>query len=79
MPVKVFLATVMLGRSPIIFLFNLKGAFLYKGAYLTFFLLLAAYLTLVVLVIYWREFLYRWLDNLGEANPENPDHLPHQQ
>jgi uncharacterized membrane protein YdjX (TVP38/TMEM64 family) len=79
MPVKVFLATVMLGRSPLIFLFNLKGAFLYEGAYLTFFLLLAAYLTLVVSVIYWRESLYRWLENLGETGPENPSDLPHHQ
>jgi uncharacterized membrane protein YdjX (TVP38/TMEM64 family) len=71
MPVKVFIAIVVLGRSPTMFLFNLKGFLLYEGAYLTFFLLLAVYLTLVFLVIYWREPLYRWLENLGEASPEN--------
>ncbi len=79
MPVKVFLATVFLGRSPTILLFNLKGSFLYEGAYLTFFLLLTVYLTLVVLVIYWREPLYHWLENLGETSPENHSDLPHHQ
>ncbi len=65
MPAKVFLAAVVLGRSPIIFLFNLKGAFLYEGAYLTFFLLLLAYLVLAALAFYWRKPLYRWLESLG--------------
>lgn len=79
MPTKVFLIAVVLGRSPTIFLFNLKGAFLYEGAYLTFFLLFLAYLILAALVIYWREPLYRWLESLGEGSPENPgDPPPHQ-
>jgi uncharacterized membrane protein YdjX (TVP38/TMEM64 family) len=78
MPVKVFIATVVLGRSPIIFLFNLKGSLLYEGAYPTFFILLAVYMTLVVLVVYWREPLYHWLESLGEAPENHSDLLNHQ-
>ena len=46
---------------------------------LVFFLLLSIYLTLVVSVIYWRESLYRWLENLREPSRENPKDLPHHQ
>lgn len=79
MPVKVFLAAVVLGRSPTIFLFNLKGAFLYEGAYFTFFLLLGAYLTLAALVIYWRKPLYDWLESLGGPEASGADAASQQQ
>ena len=65
MPIKIFLLVMILGRLPNALLFNLKGAYLYEGEYLSFFFLLGAFLALAGVVFLFRKRLSQLLERLG--------------
>ena len=64
MPLRVFLIIVTIGRIPGTFLLTLQGANVYKGHYITFFILLGIFLLVGLLMFIYKEKLYRWLRNL---------------
>ncbi len=64
MPLRVFLIIVTIGRIPGTFLLTLQGANVYKGHYITFFILLGIFLLVGLLMFLYKENLYRWLRNL---------------
>ena len=64
MPLRVFLIIVTIGRIPGTFLLTLQGANVYKGHYITFFILLGIFLLVGLFMLLYKENLYRWLRNL---------------
>jgi uncharacterized membrane protein YdjX (TVP38/TMEM64 family) len=64
MPLRVFLIIATIGRIPGTFLLTLQGANVYKGHYITFFILLGIFLLVCLLMLLYKENLYRWLRNL---------------
>jgi uncharacterized membrane protein YdjX (TVP38/TMEM64 family) len=66
MPLRVFLIIVTIGRIPGTFLLTLQGANVYKGHYITFFILLGIFLLVGLLMFIYKEKLYRWLRNLDK-------------
>ncbi len=70
MPLKIFLVAVIAGRLPNALLFNLQGAYLYEGNYLSFFLLLSGFLTFAAVVFLCRERLSRLFERLGQSSEE---------
>lgn len=68
MPLRVFLLIVTIGRMPGTFLLTLQGANVYKGNYITFFILLAVFLLAGLLVFCYRETIYLWLRRWSKKN-----------
>jgi uncharacterized membrane protein YdjX (TVP38/TMEM64 family) len=66
MPLRVFLIINTIGRIPGTFLLTLQGANVYKGHYVTFFILLGIFLLAGLLLILYKESLYRWLRDWGK-------------
>jgi uncharacterized membrane protein YdjX (TVP38/TMEM64 family) len=64
MPLRVFLIICSIGRIPGTFLLTLQGANVYKGHYITFFILLGIFLLVGLLMLLFKENLYHWLRNL---------------
>jgi uncharacterized membrane protein YdjX (TVP38/TMEM64 family) len=61
MPVRVFLIINIIGRMPGTFLLTLQGANVYKGNYITFFILLGVFIVAGLLMLLYKETFYRWL------------------
>jgi uncharacterized membrane protein YdjX (TVP38/TMEM64 family) len=68
MPLQVFLIISTIGRIPGTFLLTLQGANVYKGNYLSFFILLGVFLLVVLLMFWYKETLYRWLRHWSKKN-----------
>jgi uncharacterized membrane protein YdjX (TVP38/TMEM64 family) len=68
MPLQVFLIISTIGRIPGTFLLTLQGANVYKGNYLSFFILLGLFLLVVVLIFWYKETLYRCLRHWSKKN-----------
>ncbi len=68
MPLRVFLIINTIGRMPGTFLLTLQGANVYKGHYVTFFILLGIFLLAGLLMLLYKETLYRWLRGWGKKN-----------
>ena len=68
MPLRVFLIINIIGRMPGTFLLTLQGANVYKGNYLTFFILLGLFLIVGLLMFLYKETLYRWLRHWSQKN-----------
>jgi len=68
MPLRVFLIINIIGRMPGTFLLTLQGANVYKGNYLTFFILLGLFLVVGLLMFLYKETLYRWLRHWSQKN-----------
>jgi uncharacterized membrane protein YdjX (TVP38/TMEM64 family) len=68
MPLRVFLIICTIGRIPGTFLLTLQGANVYKGNYLSFFILLGIFLLTVLLMFWYKETLYRWLRHWSKKN-----------
>jgi uncharacterized membrane protein YdjX (TVP38/TMEM64 family) len=61
MPLQVFLIICTVGRMPGTFLLTLQGANVYKGHYISFFILLGIFFLAGLLMVLYKETLYRWL------------------
>lgn len=61
MPLRVFLVINIIGRMPGTFLLTLQGAKVYEGHYITFLILLGIFLLAGLLILLYKETLYRWL------------------
>ncbi len=68
MPLRVFLLINIIGRMPGTFLLTLQGANVYKGNYVTFFILLGIFLSAGLLMLLYKETLYRWLRRWSKKN-----------
>ncbi len=68
MPLRIFLLIVTIGRMPGTFLLTLQGANVYKGNYITFFILLAVFLLAGLLLFLYKETVYRWLRRWSKKN-----------
>ena len=68
MPLRVFLIINTIGRMPGTFLLTLQGANVYKGHYVSFFILLGIFLLAGLLMLLYKETLYRWLRSWGKKN-----------
>jgi uncharacterized membrane protein YdjX (TVP38/TMEM64 family) len=68
MPLRIFLIINIIGRMPGTFLLTLQGANVYKGHYTTFFILLGIFLLSGLLIVFYKETLYRWLRQLSKKN-----------
>jgi uncharacterized membrane protein YdjX (TVP38/TMEM64 family) len=68
MPLRVFLIINIIGRMPGTFLLTLQGANVYKGNYITFFILLGVFLAAGLLMLLYKETLYRWLRRWSKQN-----------
>ena len=66
MPLRVFLIINTIGRMPGTFLLTLQGANVYKGHYVSFFILLGIFLLAGLLMLLYKETLYRWLRSWGK-------------
>ncbi len=64
MPLAVFVPLVACGRMPATFALSLQGARVYRQDYLSFLLLLGLCLILALLLVLYRQRLYRWLHTL---------------
>jgi uncharacterized membrane protein YdjX (TVP38/TMEM64 family) len=64
MPLRVFLLINIIGRMPGTFLLTLQGASIYKGNYVTFFILSGIFLSAGLLMLFYKETMYRWLRRL---------------
>jgi uncharacterized membrane protein YdjX (TVP38/TMEM64 family) len=65
MPLRVFLIISTIGRIPGTFLLTLQGANVYKGHYTDFFILLGIFLLAGLLLLLYKESLYRRLRDWG--------------
>jgi uncharacterized membrane protein YdjX (TVP38/TMEM64 family) len=68
MPLRVFLVINIIGRMPGTFLLTLQGANVYKGNYITFFILLGVFIAAGLLMLLYKETLYRWLRRWSKQN-----------
>jgi uncharacterized membrane protein YdjX (TVP38/TMEM64 family) len=68
MPLRVFLVINTIGRMPGTFLLTLQGANIYKGNYITFFILLGIFLGAGLIMLLFKDTLYRWLRRLSRKN-----------
>lgn len=68
MPLRVFLLINIIGRMPGTFLLTLQGANVYKGNYVTFFILSGIFLVVGVLMLIYKETFYRWLRQWSKKN-----------
>ena len=68
MPLRVFLIISTIGRLPGTFILTLQGANVYKGQYTDFFILLGIFLLVGLLMLVYKETLYRWLRSWGGKN-----------
>ncbi len=68
MPLRVFLLINIIGRMPGTFLLTLQGAKVYKGHYVSFFILLGIFLLAGLLMLLYKETLYRWLRRWSKKN-----------
>jgi uncharacterized membrane protein YdjX (TVP38/TMEM64 family) len=66
MPLRVFLLINIIGRMPGTFLLTLQGANIYKGNYVTFFILSGVFLSAGLLMLFYKETMYRWLRRLSK-------------
>jgi uncharacterized membrane protein YdjX (TVP38/TMEM64 family) len=71
MPLRVFLLISTIGRLPGTFILTLQGAHVYKGHYIDFFILLGILLVAGLLMLLYKERLYRWLRNWGKKNEKS--------
>ncbi|MFO7707810.1 MAG: VTT domain-containing protein [Desulfobacterales bacterium] len=65
LPPKLFLLLASIGRMPGTLLLSVKGAALYDQDYLLLGIVAAAALVLVLLAVFFRERLYRWLETFN--------------
>jgi uncharacterized membrane protein YdjX (TVP38/TMEM64 family) len=68
MPLQVFLIICTIGRIPGTFMLTLQGANVYKGNYVSFFILLGIFLILGLVMLWYKETLYRWLRHWSKKN-----------
>lgn len=68
MPLRIFLIINIIGRMPGTFLLTLQGANVYKGNYITFFILLGVFLSAGLILLLYKETLYRWLRRWSKKN-----------
>ncbi len=68
MPLRIFLVINIIGRMPGTFLLTLQGAKVYKGHYVSFFILLGIFLLAGLLMLLYKETLYRWLRQWSKKN-----------
>jgi uncharacterized membrane protein YdjX (TVP38/TMEM64 family) len=68
MPLRVFLVINIIGRMPGTFLLTLQGANVYKGNYITFFILLGIFLSVGLVMLLYKETLYQWLRRWSKNN-----------
>ena len=68
MPLRVFLVINTIGRMPGTFLLTLQGANVYKGNYITFFILLGVFLSAGLLMLLYKDNLYLWLRRWSKKN-----------
>jgi uncharacterized membrane protein YdjX (TVP38/TMEM64 family) len=68
MPIRVFLLINIIGRMPGTFLLTLQGANVYKGNYVTFFVLLGLFIVVGLLMLFYKETFYRWLRRWSKKN-----------
>lgn len=68
MPLRVFLVINIIGRMPGTLLLTLQGANIYKGNYITSFVLLGIFLLAGLMMLLYKETLYRWLRRLSRKN-----------
>jgi uncharacterized membrane protein YdjX (TVP38/TMEM64 family) len=68
MPLRVFLIICTIGRIPGTFMLTLQGANVYKGNYVSFFILLGIFLILGLVMLWYKETLYRWLRHWSKKN-----------
>jgi len=65
LPIKVFAVLACIGRMPGTLLLSLQGASLYDQDYLLLAVVVAVCLALVLLAYHFREFLYRWVEQMN--------------
>jgi uncharacterized membrane protein YdjX (TVP38/TMEM64 family) len=68
MPLRVFLVITTVGRMPGTFLLTLQGANVYKGRFITFFVLLGLFLVAALILFLYKETIYQWLRRWGKQN-----------
>lgn len=68
MPLRVFLLITAVGRMPGTFLLTLQGANVYRGNYITFFILLGIFILAGLLAFLYKESIYRWLRRWSKKN-----------
>jgi uncharacterized membrane protein YdjX (TVP38/TMEM64 family) len=65
-PFKLFVLLATFGRMPGTFLLSLQGAYVYQEMYGLFAVLFGLCLVLVIVIIRYREALYRWIERINE-------------
>jgi uncharacterized membrane protein YdjX (TVP38/TMEM64 family) len=68
MPLRVFLLINIIGRMPGTFFLTLQGANIYKGNYVTFFILSGIFLSAGLLMLLYKETMYGWLRRWSKKN-----------
>ncbi|MGQ9921395.1 MAG: TVP38/TMEM64 family protein [Desulfobacca sp.] len=68
MPLRVFLVIVIIGRMPGTLLLTLQGAAIYTGNYVRFIIMLAIFLLVAVLLLIYKESIYRGLRRWSKKN-----------
>jgi uncharacterized membrane protein YdjX (TVP38/TMEM64 family) len=68
MPLRIFLVINIIGRMPGTLLLTLQGANVYKGNYISFFILLGIFFLAGLFMLLYKETLYRWLRHWSKKN-----------
>lgn len=69
MPFRVFIVINIIGRMPGTLMLTLQGANIYKGNYISFYILLGIFLVAGILVYIYKESLYLWLRHWSRQLP----------